>query len=63
MMEFVSRTAHPFGTFDLAAIGATLTLVMLVLGARRILRKPDRTDATATTANDMNHRSAPDDPR
>lgn len=63
MMEFVSRTAHPFGTFDLAAIGATLTLVMLVLGVRRILRRPARTDATAAIADEMNHRSAPDDPR
>ncbi|WP_394690380.1 hypothetical protein [Hoeflea sp.] len=63
MMEFVSRTAHPFGTFDLAAIGAALTLVMLVLGARRILRRSVRSDAAATTANDMNNRSATDDPR
>ncbi|WP_299867404.1 hypothetical protein [uncultured Hoeflea sp.] len=39
-MEFVSRTIHPFGTFDLAAIGSVLIVVMLILGVRRLMRRP-----------------------
>ncbi|MEM6615037.1 MAG: hypothetical protein AAF619_00765 [Pseudomonadota bacterium] len=35
-MDFVNRTVHPLGGFDLTAIGVVLVFVMIVLAWRRI---------------------------
>ena len=51
-MDFITRAPHPLGTFDLAAIGIVLVVVMAVLALRRIGILRRRTRLGAETDKD-----------
>lgn len=36
-MDFLTKSIHPLGSFDLTAIGIVLVVVMVIFGLRRLI--------------------------